>query len=816
MDISAAQLSPLRIFRMFSSSADAPRERRPTDVLILLLAVLLVCVPAFTAPGPTSLDTAVDALLGEMSGALGWLWQIGYALLLVWSLVLLLAPVVRLHQGRLRLLVDYALAVALAFGVAVLLAAAGGGGLAAATDGLLTTDPPPVFPAVRLAVCGALIVVASPHVTRPFRLVGRVVVVLGAVSAVALQIGYTSAVVAAVATAVGAASVVHLLRGSPGGRLTAGQVAAAVADLGVETESVTFAPTQVPGEQLLIGHRANGDDVLVKVFGRDAWDAQLIGSTWTALTRRGEAPRLTMGRRERVGHEAMVALLAERAGVPVLPVITSGEDIGGDALLVVQAPARSLADLPPGAVDDAWLAEAWAALLSLHAAGIAHRRIDHDRVVERRDGTLALADFADSRLNAAVTDRMIDRVHLLVTTWLVVGPERAVAAAVAALGTAGLAETLPYVQTPVLGHALRRDVDAAEADLEDLRTQAVAASGADEVRLVELRRVTVGSLLKSALVVFVVYTLISLFSGVDISQVITELRDANYWLLLLALLVALLVQPGLSFATLGATVQKLPYLPVLMLQYAIQFIAVVLPATAARVAVEIRFFERLGIASGRAVTMGMIDGFSGFVVQVTLLLLVGFSALPGISTSVGSTSSSGSSSSGGSSSLSLVGLALAIAVIWAIVTVAVPSRRRRALRVIPKMRESLRQQAATARSAFVVLRHPTKVAQMLAGNLWAQLVQAVVLGICLAAFGGSASLAELILVNTFVSLFAGLMPVPGGVGVAEAALAYGLQAIGVDSAVAISTAIAFRLVTFYVPPLWGSLALRWLRKRAYL
>ncbi len=105
---------------------------------------------------------------------------------------------------------------------------------------------------------------------------------------------------------------------------------------------------------------------------------------------------------------------------------------------------------------------------------------------------------------------------------------------------------------------------------------------------------------------------------------------------------------------------------------------------------------------------------------------------------------------------------------------------------------------------------------MLAGNLWAQLLQAVVLGVCLAAFGESASMAELILVNTFVSLFAGLMPVPGGIGVAEAALAYGLQAIGIDSAVALSTAIAFRLVTFYVPPLWGSLAMRWLRKRAYL
>lgn len=59
---------------------------------------------------------------------------------------------------------------------------------------------------------------------------------------------------------------------------------------------------------------------------------------------------------------------------------------------------------------------------------------------------------------------------------------------------------------------------------------------------------------------------------------------------------------------------------------------------------------------------------------------------------------------------------------------------------------------------------------------------------------------QLILVNTCVSLFAGLMPVPGGVGVAEAGYTYGLQAIGVPSAIAVATALAFRLVTFYLPP----------------
>jgi uncharacterized protein (TIRG00374 family) len=121
-----------------------------------------------------------------------------------------------------------------------------------------------------------------------------------------------------------------------------------------------------------------------------------------------------------------------------------------------------------------------------------------------------------------------------------------------------------------------------------------------------------------------------------------------------------------------------------------------------------------------------------------------------------------------------------------------------------------------ARDALAVLRRPTKVGAMLAGNLWAQVVQAVILGMCLTAFGQQAHLSQLILINTAVSLFAGLMPVPGSMGVAEAGFTAGLQAIGIPSSIAMSTAIAFRLVTFYLPPLWGSVSMRWLRKHEYV
>jgi uncharacterized protein (TIRG00374 family) len=262
---------------------------------------------------------------------------------------------------------------------------------------------------------------------------------------------------------------------------------------------------------------------------------------------------------------------------------------------------------------------------------------------------------------------------------------------------------------------------------------------------------------------------------------------------------------------------RLRYIPVLMLQYAIQFIALTLPSTAARLALSVRFFQRFGVPPGTAISMGVIDSFSGFVVQVVLLLVILLSGLPGLTTPIrGSSTDTSTDTSTDSSSLSLIGLMVVLIVVGALTTALVPRLRRRVLGRIPLVRATIREQLDTARSGLEVLRHPAKVATMLLGNLTAQVAQALILGVCLYAFGETAHLSQLILINTGVSLFAGLMPVPGGMGVAEAGYTAGLQAIGIDSSVAMSTAIAFRMVTFYLPPLWGGVAMRWLRRHQYV
>jgi len=803
----------LSAFRPWSSAPDDPRLRRPTDIL-LLLGSLLVSIgiglslrahaPASSTPPSTSAFTDV----------VSWVSDAVYALLAIWAAVLLLLPL--FGRGRRRLLLDYVLGSVIALAAGLFVSRPAEGGWPDTLHVMITATPQPVDVVGLLAVATAIVVIASPHVTRPLRWTGRVLVLLGAIAAVALDVTHTLGGIALIMVGVLGAALTHLVLGTPSGHPTADTVLESLPDLGLDIDDLVLAERQPLAASRFLATSPTGDRLVIKVYARDSWDDQLVGSVWTALTIRGETIDLFGGRRRRVEHEALVTLLAERAGAPVLPIVTAGVADGGDAVLVTNAGAVALVDVGRDDITDADLAEMWRGLTALHTADIAHRGIDRVTVVRRHDGAWAFTDLDDARIAADASAFMIDRVRLLVATAIAAGHDRAVVAAIAELGSEGVAEMLPYLQSAVLDRAARKAVDDREWELDDLRTAAVEAAGVEAPPLLTVRRVTVRSVGLVLLVGFMAYLIIGMLADVNFEQIRQELQDADKTWLWVALAMSPFVQTAFAFSTIGASMARLRYVPVLMLQYAIQFIALTLPSTAARLALSVRFFQRFGVPPGTAISMGMIDSFSGFVVQVILLIVILVSNLPGLTSPIRGTETSSSSTSSTSSSPSLVATLLVLIVVGVAVTALVPKLRHRALGRIPAIRHTLREQLDSAKTGLVVLRHPAKVATMLLGNLTAQLIQAAILGVCLYAFGGSAHLSQLILINTGVSLFAGLMPVPGGMGVAEAGYTAGLQAIGVDSATAMSTAIAFRLVTFYLPPIWGSGAMRWLRKRQYV
>jgi uncharacterized membrane protein YbhN (UPF0104 family) len=787
--------------------------RRPTDVLLLITSVLLLAALALIAPGPTNVDTALASVLDALPSVVDLLWGLSYTVLTIWALVLLVLPLA--FRQRRRLSLDLLLAASVAVVGAIIAGGAAGTANGVTLDALIGVPDSPVYVATRVAVATAIIVTVSPHLSRPLRYWGRVVVLLGAIAAVSFGAAWPIGALAGILIGIGAGALTHLLLGSPQGLLTAEQVDIGLADLGIEADSVVAAEDQLPGEALWRAHVPGGTDLRVKVYGRDSWDSQFVGSIWGSLTRRGEMPSLGGGRESRVEHEALVTLMAQRAGVSVTPLVKAGRSDQGDAIIATEAARMTLRAMETDSVTDDTLDQAWRALTILHGAGMAHGRIDSRHVVIRHDGSAALADFADGELNASLGDQLVDGSRLLVTLALKVGHDRALASAQRVMGDEGVVDMLPYLQPAALGRLTRQELQEVEWTLKDLRSAAVTILGVPAPPLQQIRRVTLKSVVIVAIVAIMAYTLISAFSGVDFQSVVDALASANVYILLGALLLSPFIQTGFAFSTFGATLKKLTYMPVLMLQYAIQFIALCLPSTAARLALEVRFFERFGVPPASAIGMGMIDSFSGFIVQIVLIVLILISGLPGLTSSIrGSSDSSDSSST--DSSPSLIAIVLVLAIVALIVTLIVPKLRHRMLGNIPRIRAQISEQRRNAGDSLLVLRHPKKVLTMIGGNLMAQVLQAIVLGICLAAFGESAALSQLILINTGVSLFAGLMPVPGGMGVAEAGYTAGLQAIGIPAPIAVGAAIAFRLVTFYLPPLWGSVAMRWLRRHEYV
>ena len=77
------------------------------------------------------------------------------------------------------------------------------------------------------------------------------------------------------------------------------------------------------------------------------------------------------------------------------------------------------------------------------------------------------------------------------------------------------------------------------------------------------------------------------------------------------------------------------------------------------------------------------------------------------------------------------------------------------------------------------------------------------LGATCLAYGVNLNLAQLIFINMSAAVLSELIPVPGGIGAAEAALSAGLISMGVDKSTAFAIALTQRLCTFYLPPIWG-------------
>ena len=777
---------------IYASRGDEPRHRRAADAVLFVFGAVGLLVASLIANSELAGEaTATDSL----RSLLDWLdavWRVAYVLAPIFALALI---AIAFATKRRALGVTLLVALGLVIGVSELVDKVIDGTWAGLKPLLVFGEAS--FPPVRIAACVAVIATARPDLSRPMRRFGGGVVTVAALAAVVLGESSLSGALAAASVGILVTAFIYLVIGSHAGFPPESRVRASLAQLGLAVGALEPTEAQIEGVAMYETTDTAGRALLVKIYGRDARDSQLVARLWRMMWYRDAGPQMAASRLRQVEHEALCTLAAARAGVATQDVIAVGAVSNGDALIVFEkAEGQTLDAMAPDSVTDAMLGGAWTSVSRLHDARIAHGRIELDGLVAS-GGRVVITDLARARLAAPEGDCAVDVAELLVATALRVGPDRALTAARASIGDEALTAALPYVQPAALTPELRDEAHDGGLKVSDFRATAAAALDVPLPPIAELRRVTIKGLLFVALTAFAAWLIISQLADIGLSTIIDELQQASWEWLLVVLILGQLPLASQALSLTGAVPSPIPYAPTVALESGIKFVNLTVPSSAGRIAVNIRYLQKQGLTSSSAVAAGALDGVAGTIVEVILLLII----LPFMNLDL-------SVDAGGDrSALGWIVLAFVIAAVAAVVVLIVKRSWRE------KLVHALKDAFATLKDVLVA---PAKLVRLFGGNILTELGWALCLSASAHAYGANLGLAQALVVNMLASVFASVMPVPGGIGVAEASLAAGMMVFGVPQTEAYAAALTHRLATFYLPPIWGWFSLRYLTRKGYL
>jgi uncharacterized membrane protein YbhN (UPF0104 family)/tRNA A-37 threonylcarbamoyl transferase component Bud32 len=767
------------------------RNRRPVDTVVLIAGAGVVALSTVIVSSAPKQDHEVAHALMTILGWAGGIWRAAFVALLVLALLVVLDVLLRARWDLAR---DLLVTGVLLAGVATLL-----GGSVTSNWALVERRPLADwgYPDLRLALATAVLVVVGPELVRPVRLFAIWLVPFAAVGAIAFAAALPSAVLAALSLGLACGALVRLAFGTVAGVPPTDDVSAALAALGVGVRDLRPATQQRIGSAEYVGHDSAGRPLKVRVLGRDAQDTQRMARRWRALAYRDPPRSVGVGRLEQVEHEALATLMAAQAGVRAPQVVAAALGPSGDALVVTRQPAlEPLETLPSDAASDELLEQLWREVSRVQAAEISHNRLNASNVLVV-DGAPMLVDWSAATLGAPQSALDIDVAELLVACAVLVGPERALRSAIGAGWRDAIGRSLPYLQRAALTPHLRDLAHSHEVDLKQLRVAAAAATGQDTPEVAPLRRIRPKDLLLTTALVFGAYLLISKLASIGFGTIAHELRQADIVWVVVALLLAqtTFVLSGVSVR--GAVMTPLPLLPCVVLQSAIKFVNLTVPSSAGRIGMNLRFLQRLGTPLPQAVAAGAVDDASETIVQTALFLLV----LPFVHVDLHTDQFHGAGPNGRLVLALVAGLAAGMTLV-----LVIPKLR---AKVVPPLRQALT-------GLWEVARNRGKRLELFGGNIGSELLYAISLGATCLAYGVHLNIGELVFVNTAASVLSSLIPVPGGIGAAEASLSAGLIALGVDQSTAFAIAITQRLCTFYLPPIWGYFSLRWLTHKGYV
>lgn len=543
---------------------------------------------------------------------------------------------------------------------------------------------------------------------------------------------------------------------------------------------------------------AEGHHCVAVALDGDQQASGYLSRLWSSIRLRGVESRAEVDLRHTGESVALATFAARGAGVRTARVI--GMSHVRDTFLILYqriGDAVPVGQMEPEEITDEVLDAMWAELAKADAAGMAHRLITDDTVLVEQDevsgplvwmttwelGEVAASDFL----------RRLDRAQMLGLTAGLVGGERAIDAAVRAVGVEEVAVVTPLVQRIVMPRDTARLLAERGQDLKELRSRVVKAVPTAQTEPENLARFGWRTIVTAVLAIVATFLVITSFRT---DEVLAALTSANLWWLLGVFLISLVTFIGAAMALLAFSPVRLPVGKSILVQVAAAYIALVAPAGVGPAALNLRMLTKRGVPTGLGVaTVTVIQATN---IGVTIIGLIALTLLTG---------SQGTLVSLPSTPV-LIGLGVLVVAVGS--ALAVPYVRTWAWSRIGPMFQQ------TWPRLLELLAQPWRLILGFSGHVLQAVGYVLAFDFAMRAFGYSLPIVDIAVLFLLANAVGAVIPTPGGIGAVEGAFIIGLTSAGIPAGVATPIVLIYRLITYWLRIPMGYAAMSYLTRKGEL
>lgn len=535
---------------------------------------------------------------------------------------------------------------------------------------------------------------------------------------------------------------------------------------------------------------ADGAHYIAALIDSDRAVLGRLASAWQRATLTQVTQRTGDNVEETAERTLLMEALAVHAGVA--PRRDAHYAAAGASAVVAFADIEAvpLTDLAPEEISDAALDAMWSTLERAHARGLTHHDIRAGVVAVRGDDVV-ITHWRNGSFSSNELSRHIDLAQLYLLQAVAVGPERAVASALRCISRDRLSSVAPTVQRTIMPAQTLAELEDKKGvqRMREVLLEALPQDIGTATQTIQLRKFSAKTIITIVIGVLAIFILLGSINFTELQETI---RSANPWWMLAAFIASFATYVGAALCLKAYTAERLPLWETSEVQIAASVLGLVMPAGIGPLALNLRYLQRNQVATPVAVATVSLVQIAQFITTVLLLLALGLLTGDFGNLSIPSTS--------------VMLIVAAVAALGAAVYFIRPLRRK----IIELVRPTIEQ--VWPRVVWLAP-HPSRILAGFGGSLLMTVSFVAAFGFSLAAFGETLPVVTLAITYLVSNSVGSLVPSPGGIGPVEAALTGGLTIAGLPYSVAFSTAILYRLLTFWARVPIGWFALRHLQKK---